>query len=249
MPKQLLDRQHSLLEYLTSSPAIFGDDSSPTTDPLLRGIDPELLHLEARFSHEKRMDKIRGVFSLTFAQLGGNRTTIERSFAETCQPTSIGRLENARQFYVFVTQYWHRETPKPRYLPDLAACEFAIAEARGRAIGADPAGGVVLGQRATARRGPIRRGAGVVLLRCAYDVRGMFDIQANMSAPASRDVALAVVIPPGMTEPELFGLDPAVFDLLAALDTWTTRSLFGRARRSARLISSLVGCGLLEENE
>ena len=249
MAKQLLDRQCSLLEYLTSSAAIFCDENDQTTDRLLQGIDPELLHLQARFSHEKRMDKIRGVFSRTFARLGSDRTSIERGFAKTCQPTSMGRLENAQQFYVFVTQYWHRRPPKLRYLPDLAACELAIAEARSRATGPDPAGAVGMGQQDTVRCGPIRRGAGVVLLRCAYDVRGMFDIRASAPTPASRDVALAVVTPPGTTEPELFELDPAVFDLLAVLNTWTARSLFGRTRESAQLISSLAGCGLVEENE
>ncbi|MBV9627547.1 MAG: hypothetical protein JO230_05550, partial [Xanthobacteraceae bacterium] len=58
MAARLLDRQHSLLAYLTSGEAIFGDQHQKPAEPSLRGIDPGLLHLEARFSHEKRMEKI-----------------------------------------------------------------------------------------------------------------------------------------------------------------------------------------------
>jgi hypothetical protein len=62
MTKRLLDRQARLLEYLTSGDAIFDDGCGGPRDPILQGFDWALLHIEARFSHEKRMEKIAAVF-------------------------------------------------------------------------------------------------------------------------------------------------------------------------------------------
>src|SRR5271167_1024909 len=95
----LLDRQVRLLKYLTSSSAIFGEEGDSPLDQALRGIDRRLLRLEARFSHEKRMEKIVTVFSKTLHLLGANRATIVHEFVDACPPTDITRLENARQFY------------------------------------------------------------------------------------------------------------------------------------------------------
>jgi len=67
--KGLLDRQVRLLEYLTSGEAIFDDGRGSLRDPILQGIDRRLLHIEARFSHEKRMDKIAAVMAKEHAQL------------------------------------------------------------------------------------------------------------------------------------------------------------------------------------
>src|SRR6185295_12438637 len=58
MAKRLLNRQTELLAYLTSSRAIFGDRRGPPLHRSLQDIDPRMLDLEARFSHQKRMDKI-----------------------------------------------------------------------------------------------------------------------------------------------------------------------------------------------
>jgi hypothetical protein len=70
MAKRLLDRQASLLEYLTSRAAIFGDKDDACPARGLHGIDRSLLRLEARLSHEKRMEKIVAVFRRTFGILG-----------------------------------------------------------------------------------------------------------------------------------------------------------------------------------
>ena len=76
MANLLLDRQVSLLKYLTSGTAIFGDTGDASLDPALHGIDRGLLILEARFSHEKRMGKIAAVFSRTFEILAGDQAAI-----------------------------------------------------------------------------------------------------------------------------------------------------------------------------
>ena len=68
------------------------------------------------------------------------------------------------------------EPPVPLYLDDVAACELAIAEsARGIAASrAEPVGDN------SPRAGGVRRCPGVVLLRCRYDIRPLFeDVSRN----------------------------------------------------------------------
>ena len=128
--KGLLDRQVSLLEYLTSGEAIFGDSCGNLRDPILQGIDRRLLDIEARFSHEKRMDKIAAVFPMTLALLGEDRDAAVREFVHACPPVDIGRLENARQFSDFLISRWGTRRPALPYLPDVTACELACVQVR-----------------------------------------------------------------------------------------------------------------------
>jgi hypothetical protein len=121
MSSRLLDRQVNLLEYLTSSGAVFGDNADASCNPALQGIDRGLLRLEACFSHEKRMEKIIAVFSRTFQLLGADHAVIVREFVDVCPPVDISRLENARQFYNFLCTRWRHEPPQPPYLGDVAA--------------------------------------------------------------------------------------------------------------------------------
>ena len=90
--KRLLDLQVELLDYLTSSAAIFGDEPQAALDPALDGIDRGLLRLEARLSYGKRIDKIITVFPRTFEILGSETVSIVRAFVDTCPPFDIGRL-------------------------------------------------------------------------------------------------------------------------------------------------------------
>lgn len=245
MPNRLLDRQRRLLAYLTSDAAIFGDQGTPL-DPALAGIDPGLLHLEARFSHEKRMEKVAGVFSRTLELMGRERNSIERGFAEACPPAAIGRLENARQFHDFLSNRWSRRPPRPPYLPDLAACELAFAEARDRSGGEDAYGTAPDARNRAATPAAIRRHPGVVLLRCGYDIRALLETGLTKPAPAKRDLALAVATPPGAADPGISEFDRAVFDLLAALDDWTERAVFGDTVEARALIADLAARGLVE---
>ena len=130
MASSLLNRQVGLLTYLTSGDAIFDDVGASALVPGLHGFDLRLLNLEARFSHEKRMEKIAGVFSLTLELLGAEQAQVVRIFAERCPSVSIGRIENARQFHAFLSGLWRFHSPVLPYLPDLAACELAFAEVR-----------------------------------------------------------------------------------------------------------------------
>lgn len=243
MTKRLLDRQIRLIDYLTSSGAIFGD-AEERPHPVLRGIDRHLLGLEARFSFEKRMEKIAAVLSRTLDLLGPRRMSLTREFVETYPPTHIGRFENARQFCDFLNAR-KRQPPLPPYLADVAACELAVATARLRAEEGSPAE-----QRSSmhGRMPPrwIRRSPLAVLLRMSYDIRALFETAPEAIDPVARDVRLAIVAAASRSPPEIFELGPAVFDLLALLDGWTEASTFDERKGGGEMLAELVEAGLLE---
>jgi hypothetical protein len=240
MANRLLDRQVSLIAYLTSGAAIFGDGNAPPADPALHGFDVRLLHLEARFSHEKRMERVAGVFSRTLDLLGAEQAQVVQAFALDCPSVSIGRIENSRQFYAFLSGVWRFRPPGLPYLLDLAACELAFAEVHiwvADASAETPKGG---GARS------VRRHPGIALQRCDYDVRSLFEADDVHSAPIKRKTMLAFAMPHGATEAEAFELDPTIFELLSALNDWTERSAFGATEEANALIDELVAHGLLE---
>jgi hypothetical protein len=234
MSKRLLDRQASLLAYLTSSDAIFGDGNEVGLDRCLRGMDSGLLRLEARFSHEKRMEKIAAVFPRTLEILGERKPAILQKFAEVCPPVDISRLANACQFHDFLAVRMRDDSEAP-YLPDLAACELACAKVR---AAIDAQGFDVEPVRTRKSRRFIRRSPAVVLLRCGYDIRPIFEDAPNIVD--ARDIHLAVTMMPGIPDPRIFELAPIAFDLLAALDDWTDPLEFGEDTEVRVLISDLI---------
>jgi hypothetical protein len=242
MSKPLLDRQVSLLEYLTSRQAIFGDRADASLDQALQGIDCGLLQLEARFSHEKRMEKIVAVFPKTFEILGGDRAAIVRDFVEACPPVDIGRIENAGQFYDFLSAHWRREPPEPPYLRDVAACELACAQIRTRIDDRE----LQAAKGDDAARDGVRRHPGVILLRCAYDIQPIFEAGSGGAVLDQRDTPLAIAIPPGADHPRVFEVLAFVFDLLAALDNWTDPAALGETPELNELLRQLTEHGLLE---
>jgi hypothetical protein len=239
--KRLLDRQASLLAYLTSGAAIFGNEEG-LADPGLDGFDLRLLQLEARFSHEKRMEKIAGVFARTLELLGDEQAQVVRTFAERCPSVSIGRIENARQFHDFLIGFWRFRPPRLPWLADVAACELALAEARNwesSAVDAAPQG-------ARPQSRGFRRPPSVALQRCEHDVQPMFEGAGLHSAPVERETFLAFAAPRDASDVRVFELDPNVFALLSALSGWTPRSVVGHAEEADALIDELVSHGLLE---
>jgi hypothetical protein len=237
----LLEQQVELLEHLTSGRVIYGEDvTAPDRAP--PGLDRAMLRLEAVFSHEKRLEKITAVFSRTFGLLGAGQAALIRDFTAACPPVGISRLENADQFFDFLSALWQREPPEPEYIRDVAACEFACAKAR--------VGDKALGPEPRTRENPllpsIRRPPHVVLQRCSYDVRPVFETPEIPPAIARRDTPLAIVVPPEAEHPQVFELQSEVFDLLAALNDWTDRRAFGAAPELDALIGDLVRHGLAE---
>jgi hypothetical protein len=235
--RSLLDRQVSLLEYLTSRDAILGGRGDASLTQALPEVDRGLLRLQACFSHDKRMENIVAVFPRTFEILASDQDAVVSRFVAACPPVDTGRLENARQFHDFLRALWRREPAKLPYLPDVAACEFAFAHARVGISDHEFAGG---------KPGDMRRHPSAILLRCAYNVRPIFESATVEMALPRHDTLLAVAIPPGAKHPRVFELIPAVFDTLAALEDWTDRSALGGTRELDELIGELAAHGLLE---
>ena len=239
MPARLLQRQISLLEYLTSADAIFGEGIDAPPAPHLQGFDPAPLRLEACFSHEKRMEKIIAAFPRTFELLGDDQASVIRDFVAACPSVDIRRIENARQFYDFACARWETTPPPPPYLRDVASCELAIATIRIKHK-ARPSQPLAAGH--TMR---FRRNRDAVFLPCTYDIRPIFEGRVT-DAPERRDVMLAILIPPGNDQPAIFEVPASVYGLLVELDTWTDRAALGPMEGLGELISDLADHGLLE---
>lgn len=243
MAKPLLERQVNLIEHMTSGAAIFGREGDLSLAPDLEGIDRTLLRIEAQFSYAKRMEKITAVLPRTFALLGRGETEIVQEFVEICPPTTINRVENARQFQQFLSSRWMHEAPDPPYIRDVAACELACAEVDADVQDRESR----LGKEAccTPRCG-IRRCPAVVLLRCAYDVRPIFEAGPQQAVPKRRETLLVIALPPGASRPQVLEVVPAIFDLLAALDNWTDPVAPDEDPDFAELLMELTARGLVE---
>jgi hypothetical protein len=237
MIERLLDRQTRLLKYLTSGAAIFETETDASKICINFGMNGRLLHLEARFSHEKRMAKIGWALSRTLDLLGAARNRIIRDFAEANPPVSIGRLENARQFCGFLSARWAGDPP---YLPDVAAFELAYAEVHA----GEGRGGVI--SAADTPLGAIRRHPRVVLLRTNYDIRSIVEDQLVAAPPAPRDTRLAITVLPGSADPVVFQLPENIFVLLEGLDRFTDPGLIQDESGIGKLIADLVVRGLIE---
>jgi hypothetical protein len=240
MPSPLFARQSSLLDYLTSGAAIFGKGSGLPAS--LAGIDSGLLRLEARFSYEKRIAKIAAILPRTLALLGDAAAPLFPEFAESCRPETLASLGNARQFVEFLTARWQLQQPEPPYLPDVAACEIALAEIGTEEDGPAkpvPAGGAP---------GAVRRAANLVLLRCGHDVRPLFEGDAA-AVPIARETLIAVAMPPGGDRPLTAELLPAVFELLSRIEDFTDLAALGDVPRLDEMIVALAAHGLVELSE
>ncbi len=243
MPGRLLDRQVELIEYLTSGAGIFATGRGTSADHAGLGIHGGLLHLEARFSHDKRMAKIAWVLTTTLGLLGSRRAPIIRDFVEACPSASISRLENARQFHDFLTARWRREPPEPPYLPEVASYELAYATVRAgeTGMGRDREAAAV-----QAQAGAIRRHPSVVLLRCAYDIRPILEGRAHDAGAERRETLLAVAMLPGTDNPLVSDLNCDLFELLEMLDQFADPAIFEDAPELDKLIGELATRGLIE---
>jgi hypothetical protein len=242
MPNRLLDRQVRLLEYLRSTAAIFGDQADMPADPALQGIDRRLLRLEARSSCNRRIEKVLAVFPRTFDIFGSDRKPILREFVEVSQPTTMNSLANARQFSEFLLARWQLKPPTPAYLPDVAACELAMAEVCNKADEMSPTTG---NSRDGAKRS-IRRRRSVVPRRCDYDIRSIFEAGLGGLDPPKRETPLVVTLPAGFCDAKIFEVSPVVFDLITLLDDWVDPTTLATINDLENLLSHLSAHELIE---
>jgi hypothetical protein len=246
MSNPLLDRQASLLEYLTSAQAIYANTGDRPFDdgPHHRlGIDRGLLHLEARYSHDKRMAKIKWVLQRTFELLGSDQERIVRDFTDACPPTGIGRLENARQFHDFLKVRWQNDvSSEPSYLPDLASFELAYAAVRGEDDAVDaPAQNTGHGRSGTVRRNPR-----AILMRCAHDIRPVLEDRHGEGTVAWEESRFALSLPRGSAEPVIIAVSEELFAVLEALDDFTDPDIVEDMLGSSEFVAEFVANGLLE---
>ena len=161
-----------------------------------------------------------------------------RAFVEACPPFDISRIENARQFYGFLTARWERRPPAPPYLPDVAACELACAQAR---IEADSGSEVEIDSCAGSLPA-IRRKPGVILLRTA-SISGQFSKSGRRSVdPTERDVRLAIAFSCGRAA----DLRTHAGDIRSACRARRMASRLASWRSAEGLIAELAEAGVLE---
>ena len=240
MTSALLNRQVGLLEFLTTGAAIFGDRPHPVDHEALQGMDGSLLWLEARFSHDKRMEKIHAIFPRTIELIEDGWPDLVRKFVEAYPPLDIARYAHAQQFHDFICVQGAKALLALPYLIDVATCELACA--RVRLLYGEPEQ-----KRSTGALGAaIRRHPAAVLLRCAYDVRPIFEAGAEAAAVAERDTRLIVAISLGSDRPQMCEVNVAVFNLVTLLDDWTDPAKLGAAPATKGLIEELAQHGIIE---
>jgi hypothetical protein len=235
-PNSLLERQASLIEHLTSGGAICGNDDLSLS---CFGINRGLLHLEAEFSHQKRMAKIEAVLPRTLDHMGSAREAIVRDFAAACPPTGIGRLENARQFQAFLLAHWREAAPEPPYLPDLATFEIAYA-----AVQRMPSEAAQTAPDAP--RVAVRRHPAAVLLRSGYDLGPILEEESAEATPQPGEVCLALTMRADSEHPVVQALLPELFALLDLLDDFAPREVFDDMPDADAIIEDLAASGLVE---
>ena len=236
MSDSLLGRQAALLEYLTSGEAIFGEGDLSLEK---FGVNRGLLHLEAKYSHLKRMGKIEAVLATTLDLLGTNREEIVRAFAEECPPASIDRLDNARQFHAFLLARWREGLPQPSCLPDIAAFEIAHSAVQGK-------DDVPAQAAPISPPGSIRRHRAVALLRCAYDIMPLLESRGDATASQLQETLIAIAMPEGAIAPSVYTLPRELFILVELLDEFTDPQVFSDIPDVNSIIGQLAAGGLLE---
>jgi hypothetical protein len=218
MANRLLEQQASLLDYLSSPAVIFGDQADATLNPALQDIDRGVLRLQARFACNKRIERITAIFPLTFEILGSDQKLVLREFIGVSQPTEKSPFPNAREFHEFLSARWRRKSPEPAHLPDVAAGEFAMAQVSNAVEDREPPA------KGDGLKRSVRRRHSVVALRCAYDVRSIFDAASVAAVPPKRETSLVVSFPSGCCDPHIVEVPKVIADALMLLDDWTDPS-------------------------
>jgi hypothetical protein len=243
MSNRFFDRQVDLVEYLTSPAVVFGEEANVPSDPVLQGIDRGLLCLVARSCCSKWIKRVVEAFPLTFEILGADQGLILRAFVLAGRQRDISTLASARQFYDFSLAYWRHEPPKVPYLPDVAACEFAMVKVGQMAEDSETSSKV---SQSDAPKPALRRSRTAVPLRCIYDIRSIFEVGPAKAVAPKRDTLLVVTLPAGCCNAGMLEVVPVVFDLLVRLDEDADPISLGAIDGLEDLVSRLAAQGLIE---
>ena len=218
----LIDTQTTLLRHLTSPVFIFGtrELDSVGRDPGLRGMDVSRLRLEAEFSFSKRMTRIRRTFERTATLMGSGFSALLRDFAAACPPATYERYPDAERFHEHFLQRCTQEPPTPAWTADVAAIELALARARTLRPTAMETASLAARPQPSAHLW-YRAHPCLVLLRCGYDVRPLFETGRHREPVTHRPVRLAVLAARGRRQPTVAELEPEPFELLERSTSWS----------------------------
>ena len=220
--RRLIDRQTGLLRHLTSEAFIFGTRGLETAalDPDLQGMDFGRLRLEAEFSFNKRISRIRNTFARMATFYGDRFAWILREFAAACPPRTYERYHDAQQFFDWYQAHRADDRSVPPWTIEVARVEvtlarartFRPAEAEEAALATCPTGQSAMWYRTH----PC-----VALTRCRFDVAPLFQPGSPGDDIEARDVPLAVLTSRRSRRPEIVELLPEAFDLLEQSPGWT----------------------------
>ena len=237
---KLIERQTNLLRHLTSQAFIFGTDElgAAAGDPDLRGMDVRRLRLEAEFSYNKRIRRIRQTFERTAALLGNGFPAIAREFAASHPPETYERHPDAQRFFDYFMERWAGKPPMPAWAADTAAVELALSRARTlRPAAMETA---AMAACPTQPSTPCyRTHPCAVLVRCEHDVRPLFEPARSGQPVTQRRVCLAVLASRGQRRAAVVELAPEAFALLELSTEWSQE-----ADRSV-LVKRLAAQGLV----
>ena len=221
---RLIDVQTHLLRHLTSPALIFGtpDIQSAARDPEIQGMDLARLRLEAEFSYNKRMMRIRQTFERTATLLGHGFSALTRDYAAACPPLTYERYPDAERFFERFLAPGPHEPPQPPWAADVAAIELALA--RARTLRPASMEGEVLAARPPAPGFWYRTHPCAGLVKCRYDVRALFEPARSRAPVTERMVHMVVLATKGRRRPKVLELAPEAFALLEASREWNPLS-------------------------
>lgn len=219
---KLLDRQTNLLRHLTSQAFIFGTAQlgAIAEEPELRGMDIRRLRLEAEFSYNKRIKRIRQTFGRTAALLGHGFPAIAREFASSHPPETYERYPDARCFFDHFIEHWAGKPPTPAWAADTAAVELALSRVRTLRPTAMETAAMAACPTQTSSS-CYRTHPCAVLVRCEHDVRPLFEPGRSGQPVKRKRVFLAVLASRVQRRPTVMELAPEAFTLLELSTEWS----------------------------
>ena len=239
-----------LLRHMTSAAFMFGTEGleSAARDPNLKGMDLGRLRLEAEFSYNKRLGKLRQTFERTAGLLGQGFLTITREYASAHRPETYQRYPDAKSFFEYFLRNWARKRSTPAWAADVAAVELALARARTlrpEAMEDEALAGCPQEPGATwYRTHPC-----ALLVSCGHDVSPVFEPARSGEAVVERHVHVAVLAPRRRRRPLVMEVAPEAIELMERSTEWTRLesepAADGTALADKALIDHLAGQGLV----
>jgi hypothetical protein len=185
-PPSLLERQRALIDYLSNPHAFLL--SNETVQLSGADFDSHRLKLLGQFAFNKRLKKIQTVLPKTISFLQAqdqDRETLRNFFAHW-PADGLSAQSNARQLAQYLAE---AVSETHSYLADVAALELALHVVR-RRIEDESAPAVIKAEDVeTCQEWRVR--PGFEIIRCRYDLRQLFEMQAS-SRPGRRDATLLV---------------------------------------------------------